>query len=106
MFELVGIRRAFRNAAVAPRPACCHALLPSTPVGRRPDQGRIFNGADRQRGAERQTDFAGARNWRDDVNAKGGLLGRPVELVYYDDQSNPSTVPASTPNSSASTKSI
>jgi branched-chain amino acid transport system substrate-binding protein len=20
--------------------------------------------------------------WRDDVNAKGGLLGRPVELVY------------------------
>jgi branched-chain amino acid transport system substrate-binding protein len=32
--------------------------------------------------------------WRDDVNAKGGLLGRPVELVYYDDQSNPSNVPA------------
>jgi len=31
--------------------------------------------------------------WRDDVNAKGGLLGRPVELVYYDDQSNPNLVP-------------
>ena len=31
--------------------------------------------------------------WEDDVNAKGGLLGRPVKLVYYDDQSNPSTVP-------------
>jgi branched-chain amino acid transport system substrate-binding protein len=31
--------------------------------------------------------------WRDDVNAKGGLLGRPVELVYYDDQSNPNNVP-------------
>ena len=31
--------------------------------------------------------------WRDDVNAKGGLLGRPVALVYYDDQSNPATVP-------------
>ena len=31
--------------------------------------------------------------WRDDVNAKGGLLGRPVELVTYDDQSNPSNVP-------------
>lgn len=28
--------------------------------------------------------------WRDDVNAHGGLLGRPVELVYYDDQTNPS----------------
>src|SRR5262245_33495710 len=31
--------------------------------------------------------------WRDDVNARGGLLGRPVELVYYDDQSNPNNVP-------------
>lgn len=31
--------------------------------------------------------------WKDDVNAKGGLLGRPVELVYYDDQSNPSLIP-------------
>ena len=31
--------------------------------------------------------------WRDDVNAAGGLLGRPVELVYYDDQSNPAGVP-------------
>jgi branched-chain amino acid transport system substrate-binding protein len=31
--------------------------------------------------------------WAEDVNAKGGLMGRPVKLVYYDDQSNPSTVP-------------
>ena len=31
--------------------------------------------------------------WEEDINAKGGLLGRPVKLVYYDDQSNPSTVP-------------
>jgi branched-chain amino acid transport system substrate-binding protein len=31
--------------------------------------------------------------WRDDVNAKGGLLGRPVKLIYYDDQSNPALVP-------------
>ena len=32
--------------------------------------------------------------WAEDVNARGGLLGRKVELVYYDDQSNPATVPA------------
>src|SRR5436853_6634576 len=32
--------------------------------------------------------------WEEDVNAKGGLLGRPVKLVYYDDQSNPGSVPA------------
>jgi branched-chain amino acid transport system substrate-binding protein len=31
--------------------------------------------------------------WKDDINKKGGLLGRPVELVYYDDQTNPATVP-------------
>jgi branched-chain amino acid transport system substrate-binding protein len=31
--------------------------------------------------------------WQDDVNKKGGLLGRKVELVYYDDKSNPSEVP-------------
>jgi branched-chain amino acid transport system substrate-binding protein len=35
----------------------------------------------------------GMKIWEDEVNAKGGLLGRPVKLVYYDDQSNPSTVP-------------
>jgi branched-chain amino acid transport system substrate-binding protein len=31
--------------------------------------------------------------WEEEVNTKGGLLGRPVKLIYYDDQSNPSTVP-------------
>ncbi len=35
----------------------------------------------------------GMKIWQEETNAKGGLLGRPVELVYYDDQSNPSTVP-------------
>ena len=32
--------------------------------------------------------------WVEDINAKGGLLKRKVELVTYDDQSNPATVPA------------
>src|SRR2546423_4236578 len=31
--------------------------------------------------------------WAENTNAKGGLLVLPVKLVYYDDQSNPSTVP-------------
>jgi branched-chain amino acid transport system substrate-binding protein len=35
----------------------------------------------------------GAKIWAEEVNAKGGLLGRQVELVNYDDQSNPSNVP-------------
>ena len=32
--------------------------------------------------------------WAEQVNKNGGLLGRKVELVYYDDQSSPATVPA------------
>jgi branched-chain amino acid transport system substrate-binding protein len=35
----------------------------------------------------------GAKIWEEDMNKQGGLIGRPVKIVYYDDQSNPSTVP-------------
>ncbi len=31
--------------------------------------------------------------WAEDVNAKGGILGRPVQIITYDDQSNPANVP-------------
>jgi branched-chain amino acid transport system substrate-binding protein len=31
--------------------------------------------------------------WQEQINAKGGLLGRQVQLVYYDDQSKADTVP-------------
>jgi branched-chain amino acid transport system substrate-binding protein len=34
-----------------------------------------------------------AQIWADRINQKGGLLGRPVELIHYDDQSNPALVP-------------
>jgi branched-chain amino acid transport system substrate-binding protein len=32
--------------------------------------------------------------WVEEINARGGLLGRPVELTYYDDQTNAATVPS------------
>jgi len=35
----------------------------------------------------------GREIWKDEANLKGGLLGRPIQLIYYDDQSNPSLVP-------------
>src|SRR5499426_2075597 len=35
----------------------------------------------------------GMKIWEEEINAKGGLLGRPVKLVYYDDQSQASPVP-------------
>jgi branched-chain amino acid transport system substrate-binding protein len=31
--------------------------------------------------------------WEEDTNAKGGMLGRPVKLVYYDDKSSPIEIP-------------
>ena len=37
--------------------------------------------------------LAALQIWRDDINAKGGLLGRPAELVVYDDQSTPANIP-------------
>jgi branched-chain amino acid transport system substrate-binding protein len=36
----------------------------------------------------------GIEVWRDDVNARGGLLGRKVELIVYDDKSSASETPA------------
>jgi branched-chain amino acid transport system substrate-binding protein len=38
--------------------------------------------------------LAAYQMWEEDVNAKGGLIGRKVQLVFYDDQSNPTQVPA------------
>ena len=40
-----------------------------------------------------QAALAAMKIWKDDVNASGGLLGRSVEFVYYDDATNSSKVP-------------
>lgn len=39
-------------------------------------------------GAGGQAGLMGLKIWVDDINAKGGLLNRKVELIAYDDQSN------------------
>lgn len=38
-----------------------------------------------------QEQLEGMQMWVQDLNARGALLGRPVELVYYDDHSDPAT---------------
>ena len=43
--------------------------------------------------AQWQAGAARRQNLEEEINAAGGLLGRKVELVNYDDQSNPSNVP-------------
>jgi branched-chain amino acid transport system substrate-binding protein len=35
----------------------------------------------------------GMQIWEEEINAKGGLLGRPVKLIYYDDKSAASEAP-------------
>ena len=44
-------------------------------------------------GAGGKAGLLGQQMWRDDVNARGGILGRKVELIVYDDQSTASLVP-------------
>jgi branched-chain amino acid transport system substrate-binding protein len=44
-------------------------------------------------GAGGQAALVALRLWVDDVNQKGGLLGRKVELIAYDDQTNPANTP-------------
>jgi branched-chain amino acid transport system substrate-binding protein len=36
-----------------------------------------------------QDQLSGIRMWADDINARGALLGRKVEIVHYDDASDP-----------------
>jgi len=44
-------------------------------------------------GAGGQAALVALRLWVDDVNSRGGLLGRKVEFIVYDDQTNPANVP-------------
>src|SRR5688500_3771809 len=44
-------------------------------------------------GAGGQAALLALRMWVEDVNAKGGLLGRKVEFIVYDDQTNPALTP-------------
>ena len=44
-------------------------------------------------GAGGQAALIGLRMWIEDVNARGGMLGRKVDLIVYDDQSNGANTP-------------
>jgi branched-chain amino acid transport system substrate-binding protein len=43
--------------------------------------------------ANGKTAFLAHKLWEEDINNRGGLLGRPVQLVCSDDQTNPNLVP-------------
>ena len=64
-----------------------HAQQPPIRIGMSmPQTGGLAGGG--------KPSLLGIEIWRDDVNAKGGLLGRKVELVVYDDKSSASETPA------------
>ncbi|HYX65612.1 MAG TPA: amino acid ABC transporter substrate-binding protein [Burkholderiales bacterium] len=44
-------------------------------------------------GAGGQAALVALRMWVDDVNQKGGLLGKKVDFIVYDDQTNPANTP-------------
>ena len=71
------------------------ALLWSAPAARAADRIRIGFSIQLTGplAAVGKTGLLAFQIWAEDVNKKGGLLGRKVELVYYDDQGNPSNVP-------------
>ncbi|MGE0287354.1 MAG: amino acid ABC transporter substrate-binding protein [Bradyrhizobium sp.] len=78
------------GAALAASPlgaGLLHAQQPPIKIGMSmPQTGGLAGGG--------KASLLGIEIWRDDVNAKGGLLGRKVELVVYDDKSSASETPA------------
>jgi len=84
--------RGFARIAVAVLPALGFPLCPADAA--EPITIGLAIAQSGQLAANGKAALVGMKIWQDDVNAKGGLLGRPVKLVYYDDQSNPANVPA------------
>jgi branched-chain amino acid transport system substrate-binding protein len=84
-------RRTFLGGAVAAtvlgRASSAGAQQPPIKIGMSmPQTGGLAGGG--------KASLLGIEIWRDDVNAKGGLLGRKVELVVYDDKSSATETPA------------
>jgi len=73
--------------------ACAVLAVPATAQDKTPIKIGFGMALTGPLGANGKSALLAMEIWREEVNAKGGLLGRQVEFVNYDDQSNPSTVP-------------
>ncbi len=74
---LAAVLAAFSFAAVAQQPVKIGMSMPQT--------GPLGGGG--------KAALLALNMWVEDVNAKGGLLGRKVQFIAYDDQTNPGVVP-------------
>ena len=73
------------------------SALPRISVGQTPSGNPIKIGYSMAQtgglGPNGQSALLAQKIWEEQTNKDGGLLGRQVKIVFYDDQSNPSTVP-------------
>ena len=80
-------------AALAAAAALAALALPATAQDKKPIKIGFGMAQTGPLGPNGKSALLAMEIWVEETNAKGGLLGRPVQLVHYDDQSNPSTVP-------------
>jgi len=88
------MKRSRRNALKAGAALAASAALPRFAIGQ---SGPIKIGMSMPQtgalGAGGQAALLALRMWVEDVNKRGGLLKRQVELTAYDDQTNPANTP-------------
>ena len=75
----------FAGAASRSRPARCSWCPPARKTRSRSRSASAWRRPARSAPNGKQA-LLGMKIWEEETNAKGGLLGRPVKLVYYDDQ--------------------
>jgi branched-chain amino acid transport system substrate-binding protein len=88
-------RRAFARVAAVFVTAAAFAVLPRVALAQSGGPIKIGYAISQSGGLASGGNSAllAHKIWEENVNAKGGLLGRPVKLAYYDDQSTPAAVP-------------
>jgi len=88
------ILRTFARAGLAALAAALAAFACATTQAQEPIKIGFSMALTGPLAANGKQALLGMKIWEEEINAKGGLLGRPVKLVYYDDQSQPAPVPA------------
>jgi len=86
-------RPSTRQAWIAALALCLAALAPNRAAAQEPVRIGFSMALTGPLAANGKQALLGMKIWEEEINAKGGLLGRPVKLTSYDDQSSPSTVP-------------
>jgi branched-chain amino acid transport system substrate-binding protein len=86
-------RRVLRAAVLAGAGPLAARALPGLGQERKPIRIGLSIAQTGPLSAAGKSGLLGLQLWREDVNARGGLLGRAVELVVYDDQGSAALTP-------------